>query len=99
MKRTLILAIAALAASSAFAQDIDFQPYGFVSAVMREAKADQQRAATHTDRARAQVRAEALEAARLGLLNATEAANKQPTAEQSRQIEQAGQRVVDVGSK
>jgi hypothetical protein len=96
MKRTLVLAIAVLAASSAaVAQDVDFQPHGFVSAVMREAKADH-RAAAHVEKPRAQARAEALEAARLGLLNNSEAAKELPTRQQARQIEQAGQRAVAV---
>jgi hypothetical protein len=99
MKRTLVLAMAVLAASSsAVAQDVDFQPHGFVSAVMREAKADQ-RAAAHVGEPRAQARAEVLEAARLGLLNNSEAANAHPTPQQARQIEQQRAVAVEAASK
>ena len=104
MKRIHLLAIAALAASSsAFANDVDFYPNGFVSSAIREAHAarvaelarpaGQANAAPGpTAKSRAQVVAETREAARLGLLNTGEVGAFQPTPDQARQVELAGLR-------
>ena len=107
MKRIHLLAIAALAASSsAFANDVDFYPNGFASSAIREAQAarvaelarpggDANAAApAPTQKSRAQVVAETREAARLGLLSTGEAGAFQPTPEQARRVELAGQRAV-----
>jgi hypothetical protein len=105
MKRIHLLAIAALAASSsAFANDVDFYPNGFVSSAIREAHAARVAelarpageanapAPAPTKKSRAQVAAETQEAARLGLLNTGEVGAFQATPEQAHQIELAGLR-------
>jgi len=108
MKRIHLLAFAALAASSsAFADDVDYYPNGFVSSAIREAQAartaapsraagDANTATAHVQKSRAQVVAETREAARLGLLNTSEAGAVQPTPEQAHQIELAGLRAVGI---
>jgi hypothetical protein len=97
MKRTLVLALVALAASSsAFAEDVDFYPNGFVSSVIREAQSETDKAVAA--KTRAQVVAETREAARLGLLNYGEAGPREATSEQAVRIEEAGLRAVAVQS-
>ena len=111
INRFPLLAFASLALSlasspSAFANDVDFYPNGFVSSAIREAQAarvaataqsasEQSAAASASaQKSRAQVVAETREAARLGLLNTSEAGLAQPTPAQARQIELAGVRAV-----
>ena len=105
MKRTPLLALVALAAcSSAFANDVDYYPNGFVSSAIREAQAARvvelarpaggQAHTAPAPKSRVQVVAETREAARLGLLNTGEAGTFQPTTEQTRQVELAGLRAL-----
>lgn len=115
MKRLLISA-ALLAASPAFAADVDLLPYGYVAQAMR-ATQPQSAAAQAADspggyRAvgeagipdisapssapRAQVIAEAREAARLGLLAQGEGEAVPATAQQEERIREAGLRAVGV---
>lgn len=110
MKRNLLF-LTLLAAAPAYAGDIDIAPYGYVSSVMRgaqQAAQAQPNAALVADetgrkffdapstKTRAQVAAEAREAARLGLLSRGEADPVQPTAEQERQIRLAGLRAIGI---
>jgi hypothetical protein len=111
MKRIHLLTIAALAAaaSPALAQgDVDFHPHGYLSSAIRATHAsavsvaatgaDNDAALASAGKSRAQVVAETREAARLGLLNRTEAGPAEPTPEQSRRIEQAGLRALGIAS-
>lgn len=110
----LTVAALAVASSPAFASsDVDFYPNGFLSDAIRATQAHAQRAAiparavgaadanaafATASKSRGQVVGETREAARLGLLNQSEAGAAEPTAEQSRQIEQAGSRAVGIAS-
>jgi hypothetical protein len=114
MKRKLLLAAGLIVASSAFADDVDLLPNGYVSSVIRAAQSESiERAAavpapsreagakpTHVSSAktRAQVIAETREAARLGLLNVGESGTVDIAPEQLRQIEQAGLRALAIES-
>ena len=89
MKRSFAVALAALAASSsAFAEDIDFQPYCYVSSVIREAQADRQRVAVTSIRTQSAARADTPKS-RIGLLNANEAGGRKVASQPSQQAAQA----------
>lgn len=111
MNRKLLFVVGLFAASSAFADDVDLVPNGYVSAAIRAAQSDSAgrvaAAAASTDagaqpsrlssaKSRAQIVAETREAARLGLLNVGERGTVDITPEQLRQIEQAGLRAVAI---
>jgi hypothetical protein len=93
MKRKLLIAAGLLAATSAFANDVDLLPNGYLSAAIRAAQS------APSAKSRAQVVAETREAARLGLLNVGEAGiTLDVTPEQLHQIEQAGLRALAIQS-
>lgn len=96
MNRTLLFAAGLIAASSAFANDVDMLPNGYVSAVIRDAQSESTRRAANASavKTRSQATAEIREAARLGLLNAGGTGAVDVTPEQLRQIEQAGLRAL-----
>jgi hypothetical protein len=105
MKRVHLIAVAALAASaSAYANDVDFYPNGFVSSVIQAAQEERQAGAqsvlrasdAHASATRAQVIAETREAARLGVLQSGEAGPVATTSEQEHQIKQAGLRALGI---
>jgi hypothetical protein len=98
MKRAHLIAIAALAASaSAYANDVDFYPNGFVSSVIQAAQAERQPSARSPSSAtRAQVVAETHEAERLGVLHSGEAGPAATTPEQEHRIKQAGLRALGI---
>ena len=111
MNRKLLFVVGLIAASPAFADDVDLLPHGYVSAAIRAAQSDSSgrvaaTPASITDagaqppsvpsvKSRAQIVAETREAARLGLLNGSEG-GIDITPEQLRQIEQAGLRAVAI---
>lgn len=113
MKRKLLFAAGLIVASSAFANDVDLLPNGYVSSVIRAAQSESiERAAASapsreseataahvpSEKTRAQVVAETREAARLGLLNVGETGTVDITPEQLRQIDQAGLRALAIES-
>ena len=89
MKRKLLIAAGLLAATSAFANDVDLLPNGYISAAIRAAQsgstarvaapaalgevAGTQQSEAPSSKSRAQVVAETREATRLGVLNVGEA--------------------------
>jgi hypothetical protein len=111
-RRFFVAATLAAASFSAFANDVDFVPNGYLSSVIREAQSRSiERVAARAIgeasaplsrepylKTREQVVAETREAARLGLLNVGEAGTVSATPEQLRQIEQAGLRARAVQS-
>jgi hypothetical protein len=111
-RRFLVTTILAAASFSAFANDVDLLPNGYLSSVIREAQsrsiervtapaireASAPLSQTPSMKSREEVVAETSEAARLGLLNVGEAGTVNATPEQLRQIEQAGERARAVQS-
>ena len=114
MYRKLLLAAGLAIATSAFADDVDLVPNGYVSSVIQAAQvnsservgqesigeAGEKVSPVTSAKTRAQVVAETREAARLGLLNNVGEAGftTDVTPEQLRQIEQAGLRALAVES-